>query len=101
MKLQVLQFPATQVSDLSPLQGMPLDILQFGDTKVCDLAPLKGMKLIHLGCQRTPVTDLSPRKGTPLELLECTFELRRDAKILRSIRTLKTINGKPAAEVLK
>jgi hypothetical protein len=37
----------------------------------------------------------------PLELLECTFELSRDAKILRSIRTLKTINGKPAAEVLK
>jgi len=45
MKLQHLQCETTQVSDLSPLEGMSLTSLIIADTKVSSLAPLKGMPL--------------------------------------------------------
>jgi len=47
------------------------------------------------------VSDLSPLKDMPLKELKCDFKPERDAKILRSIKTLETINGKPAKDVLK
>lgn len=47
------------------------------------------------------VTDLALLKGTPLKELPCDFQPERDAEILRSIKTLETINGKPAAEFWK
>jgi len=37
----------------------------------------------------------------PLKELWCDFQPERDAEILRSIKTLETINGKPAAEFWK
>jgi hypothetical protein len=37
----------------------------------------------------------------PLKKLNCDYSADRDAKILRSIKTLDTINEKPAKEVLK
>jgi hypothetical protein len=36
----------------------------------------------------------------PLKTINCDFKPERDAAILRSIKTLETINGKPAKEVL-
>jgi len=33
----------------------------------------------------------------PLKEFSCDFKTERDAEILRSIKTLETINGKPAA----
>jgi len=47
------------------------------------------------------VTDLSPLEGLPLKEITCDFQPERDAAILRSIKTLEKINGKPAAEFLK
>jgi len=44
---------------------------------------------------------LSPLKDLPLTNIECDFQPERDAEILRSIKTLETINGKPAAEFWK
>jgi hypothetical protein len=89
----------TRVRDLSPLKGAPLKHLYCGSARVDDLSPLKGMKLIHLHCNG--VRDLSVLRGMPLVELNCDFEPERDAELLRSIKTLETINGKPAAEVLK
>jgi len=37
----------------------------------------------------------------PLKLLWCEFKPERDTEILRSIKTLETINGKPAAKFWK
>ncbi len=54
-----------------------------------------------LGCQFTNVTDLSPIKGMPLKRINCNFNPERDAEILRSIKTLKTINEKPVTEFWK
>ncbi len=46
----------------------------------------------------TRVTDLSPLKDMPLKELWCDFKADRDAKVLRAIETLETINDKSAAE---
>lgn len=72
-----------------------------GSGKLADLFPLRGMKLTVLDCHDTKVADLSPLKGLPLTELTCDFNSKRDAAILRSIQTLETINGKPAAEFWK
>jgi hypothetical protein len=40
-------------------------------------------------------------KGLPLKSLICDFDADRDAEILRSIKTLETINDKPAAQFWK
>ena len=101
MKLTSLAFWDTQVSDLSPLKNMKLTLMDCGMTAVFDLSPLKGMPLTFLHCDLTQVSDLSPLMGMPLKDLKCDFEPERDADILRSIKTLEWINGKPAAEFWK
>ena len=47
------------------------------------------------------MSDLAPLKGVPLQDLHCDFKAESDAEILRSIKTLETINGKSAAEFWK
>ncbi len=101
MQLTGLSCESTQVADLSPLKDMKLTHLVCSRTQVIDLSPLKNMQLTTLSCHGTKVADLTPLKGIPLQELSCDFKPERDAAILRSIKTLKTINGKPAAEVLK
>ena len=121
MKLTYLDCGYTKVSDLSPLKGMKLTSLYCMAHTVSDLSPLKDMKLTpvtrrHAGvrpvaaegheadgpaCTNAQVADLSPLKGMPLKLLTCDFKPERDAEILRSIKTLETINGKPAEEFWK
>ena len=102
MKLTYLDCSVTQVSDLSPLKDMKLTSLGIDHTRVTDLSPLKQMPLAELWCARNPqLSDLSPLKGLPLKRLTCDFEPGRDTEILRSIKTLETINEKPAAEFWK
>jgi hypothetical protein len=47
------------------------------------------------------VADLSPLKNLPLQRLDLDFKPDRDTALLRSIKTLETINGKPADEFCK
>jgi Leucine-rich repeat (LRR) protein len=89
-----------KVSDLSPLKGMPLTSLAVGNHPVADLTPLQGMALEYLNIQGTAVKDLSPLRGLPLKTINCDIKPEY-AEILRSIKTLKTINAKPAAEFWK
>ena len=96
-----LNLSALPVSDLSPLQGMPLDALFIPLTRVSDLSPLRGMALTYLDVSDTPVSDLSVLKGMPLKWLRCDFQRERDAELLRSLTTLEQINFKPAAEFWK
>ena len=80
---------------------MPLTLLDVADASmVNDLSPLKGMPLTWLHCYKTRVSDLSPLRDMPLKTLDCDFRPERDTEILRSIKTLETINGKPVGEVL-
>ena len=102
--LTLLHLAGTQVSDagLEHFEGCKnLTHLYLSGTKVSDLSPLKGMKLTILTCDQTRVSDLSPLRGMPLEELQCDFEPERDAEVLRSIKTLETINGKPGKEFWK
>ncbi|MFO0919771.1 MAG: leucine-rich repeat domain-containing protein [Planctomycetaceae bacterium] len=101
MKLTNLNFSSTQVADLTPLQGMPLDVLIFGDSNVADLSPIKGMRLYDLHCNFTKVPDLSLLKDMPLKRVFCDFKSESDTDVIRSIKTLETINDKPAAEFWK
>jgi serine/threonine protein kinase len=121
MPLEVLIFNNCSVKDLSPLKGVPLRHLAFGgwDSPIADLTPLKGAPLRFLGCPHSAVSDLTPLADCPLETLQisntrvadlsplkklqlnnlsCDFVYGRDRDILKSIKTLEKINGKPAAE---
>jgi Leucine-rich repeat (LRR) protein len=63
-------FAVTQVRDLLPLKGMPLEYLNLGLTSVTDLSPLEDMTALHaLILDSTPVTDLSRLKRLPLKSL--------------------------------
>lgn len=87
------------VVDLSSLRGAKVEWFKCANTKVADLSPLRGMPLKTLTIVHTQVTDLSPLKDLPiLEELYCDVVPSRDSEILRSLKTLKTINGKPVKE---
>jgi len=102
MPLTFLSCAATQISSLAPLRGMPLTTLALRATRVTDLSPLKGMELHLLSIQACPeVRDITPLKGMPLENLTLDFSPLRDADVLRTLESLKTINDKPAAEFWK
>jgi hypothetical protein len=47
------------------------------------------------------VSDHSPLKDMPLKTLYCDFKPERDTELLRSIKTLEIINGKPSAKFWK
>jgi hypothetical protein len=56
------------------------------------------MPLTVLACNNTQVSDLSPLKGMKLRILFCDFDAKRDAEILRSMKSLGVINGKVAKQ---
>jgi hypothetical protein len=101
MPLKHLNCSVSLVADITPLKGMPLEKLNIDGTQVSDLSPLRGAPLTSLWCYDTKVVDLSPVKDLPLKEIRCSFDPKRDTEILRSIKTLETINGLPAAEFWK
>lgn len=101
MPLTELNLVGHPVHDLSPLKGMALSGLAINFTYVADLSPLQGMPLKGLIVHSTIVNNLSPLKDLPLQFLSLDFKPERDTELLRSIKTLETINDKPAAEFWK
>ena len=94
----------SKLSNISSLKGMPLTTLDiYGCRGVSDISPLKDMKLEVLACGASSITDLTALVGMPLKTFQFqhNFNAERDAAILRSIKTLETINLKPAAEFWK
>jgi serine/threonine protein kinase/Leucine-rich repeat (LRR) protein len=100
-KLSELSLLNTRVSDLSPLQGMPLSRLQLNGGLIKDLGPLRGSKIAWLSISGCPVIDLAPLRDVPLQKLDCDRAILLDASVLKTIRTLKTVNGLPVAEFFK
>jgi len=73
MQLVRLDVGRTPISDLSPLDGMPLTNLSCNSCgKVVNLSPLRGMPLTRLDISGTRVTDLSPLEGMHLHSLFST-----------------------------
>lgn len=100
MELESLNCGHNPISDISILSKMPLKKLILVATQVDDLTTLGHLKLESLEIHDTRVTELAPLRGVPLVSITCDFQ-PKDAVALGAIKTLKTINGRPAAEVLK
>jgi serine/threonine protein kinase len=103
-KLTQLGFQSTsgQLEDISALQGLPLEILDCGNNRIKDISALQGMPLKVLILWNNPVKDFAPLKDSPLETLQASqLDQAADPLVLQSIKTLKSVNGKPAEEVLK
>jgi hypothetical protein len=121
-RLKYLACGYTPISDLNPLQGLPLELLSIEGTRISDLEPLRKTPLKHLDCSGSLVADLSPLAGKPMEYLKitnsrvtnleplrtmkleyfaATIDKARDAKLLQSLTTLRSINDMPAAEYWK
>jgi Leucine-rich repeat (LRR) protein len=122
-RLRVLQIAYSKVRDLSALRGLPLTALSVNSNyELRDVSPLRGLGLKFLGILTTSVDDLSPLDGMeleylmcnfrratnllvltrmPLKKITCTFKTNSDITILRSIKTLETINDLPVAEFWK
>lgn len=101
MELTSLECRYVPISDLSLLKGMPLTRLDCNYTQVADLTPLAGMPLKTLYCSTDRVVDLSPLKGMPLTTLACKLEVAlKHHDLLSEIKTLETINGQPAENLL-
>jgi serine/threonine protein kinase/Leucine-rich repeat (LRR) protein len=101
-KIDKLELAKTPISDFSPLAGMPLKVLDLGETAIADLSPLRGAPLRELilnACTR--FTDSSPLADLPLTTLWIEYSPARDEQVLRGIKSLSTINGKPVAEFWK
>ncbi len=85
MPLQYLRFAYTRVSDLSPLQGMRLWLLVCDGTQVTDLSPIQGMHLSNLGIGQTKISDISALKGMTLAFFEFDITLVSDISPLRGM----------------
>jgi hypothetical protein len=94
-----LDIGGTKVTDLSPLTGLKLLGFYAGFSSVTDLSPLKNMPLQHVSLKGTRIPDLTPLKTMPLEGVNLDYKPEY-AAVLKSIRTLTLINGKPAAETI-
>jgi Leucine-rich repeat (LRR) protein len=101
LPLSHLYLMGSKVTDLSPLKDTALKVVSLVDTSISDLSPLANKPVWDLHCERTKVQDLSVLRTLPLKQLSCDFDPKRDSAILLGIKTLETINGKPAVEVLK
>jgi serine/threonine-protein kinase len=105
MKLRRLNISNNMaLSDFSALQGMPLESFEFIQTRMRDLEVVRGAPLQRVRFFMTEVRDLSPLRGAPLKDYEGDAGLLSDPQnldVLRSVKTLERIQGKPAAEFWK
>lgn len=79
------------ISDFSPLTGMPLNILRAKSTVVTDLQPLTELPLRVLQLAETPVADLSPIRNCPLRLLSFWSTKVKDLSPLKGMQTLNRL----------
>jgi hypothetical protein len=89
------------VTDISPLEGMPLKYLHLRSTGVGDVRVLRGMPLETLHLPDT-LEDVRGLEDLPqLKTLELSPRAAAAADFLRGHKTLKQINNKPIAEFWK
>ena len=73
-----LQCSMNRISSLEPLRGMPLQLLAFVGNSITDPEPLSGMPLIELHCAFNQIRSLEPLRGMPLARLSCTADPLED-----------------------
>lgn len=67
LPLRSLAVRHNKISDISALRGMPLELLLISSNPVADLSPLEGMDLRVLETSSCEIEDLGPLAGMPLE----------------------------------
>lgn len=80
-----LDLKGLQVSDLSPLKEMPLSVLGLEVTAVTDLKDLSGLRLSKLYLNGTAVSDLKPLSGMPITELMFVETYVKDLTPLRGM----------------
>lgn len=99
MRLLWLNLCRTKTLDLSALSRLPLSYLDLRGTRTEDLRPLATVPLANLDIRFTKVEDVSSLGRMPLENLAFhPNRIRGGLRVLEDMRTLKTINRRPAAE---
>jgi hypothetical protein len=98
MPLQRLTLHFTEVSDVSPLRGLPLHELGISGSAATDIEPLRGLKLKSFTGDRAPIRNPNVLAGMPLEAIVLDVNYYRDASWLRDSKTLKQVNGAPVAD---
>jgi Leucine-rich repeat (LRR) protein len=92
MPLQMLWLNGTPVRDITPLRGLPLVSLTLADTKVADISPLKGHPMQRLHIAGTEVTDLSPLQWMQLTRLVFTpSRIKTGLEYARNMKSLEEI----------
>jgi serine/threonine protein kinase len=90
--------------DLAPLHALPLTVLNLGAcSQIKDLTPLRGTPLAQLRINDcAQITDLTPLEGTKLTYVYFSpMIVKKGVDVLRSMKSLTTINDLPAAEFWK
>lgn len=90
LPVKYLDLTGTGVTDLSPLRKVPLEELYLENTQIRDLRPLAGLPLRILRLEQTPVEDISPLAGLPLEQLNLYGTRVRDIGAVKGM-PLKTL----------
>jgi hypothetical protein len=81
---------------LNHVKSIPrLTELSIAGTAITDLTPLREMALEQLDMRDVPVKSLEPLRGLPLKRIHLDYKPKRDAAVLRSLKSLAEINGKP------
>ena len=67
--LKALYLERTNVSDLTPIYGLPIQSLYINNTRIKDLRPLIDMPLVEFNAVGTGVTDILPLARSSLRIL--------------------------------
>ncbi|MCZ7644593.1 MAG: hypothetical protein M5U26_04795 [Planctomycetota bacterium] len=90
--------------DLAPLGSLAhLRVLEIYNTRAVDLAPLKGSRIEALNIQACRIADYAPLVELPA-LKQLKWDLKPSAEagaLVRRMKTLERLNGKPLDEFLK
>jgi len=82
----------TQVTNMAPLQGLPISLLWLANTPFCDTSSLAGLPIRSLNIQNTKVRDVEPLCKLSLEeLFFDPLAVTNGLDRLRGAKTLKRI----------
>ncbi len=106
-KIVAANFSTSDISDISPLKGLPIEALDLEFSGVKDISPLRGMPLRKLDLLRSNVQDISPLRGMKFETLNLAGTKVKDISALKGmplkvlslsgtgIMDLKSLQGAP------
>jgi len=100
-RIGALDLSGCDITDLSPLQGLPLSELYLEDNRrLTDISALRGMPLQKLYLSRTRVENLGPLRGAPLAELNLLGTSVKDlAPLAECPLTMLWLTGCPVADL--